>query len=53
MLKDNEGYNVIVVFINYLSKKAVSLPYKKTTIAKDLVKLYTIYCYRYSSTRRA
>ena len=47
MPEDNKGYNTIVVFINYLSKKAVSLPYRKTTTAKDLAELYTIYYYRY------
>ena len=47
MLEDNEGYNIIVVFINRLSKKAVSLPYRKTTIAKDLAELYAVYYYCY------
>ena len=47
MLEDNKGYNIIVVFINYLSKKAVSLPYRKTTTIKDLVELYTVYYYYY------
>ena len=47
MPEDNKGYNVIVVFINYLSKKAISLPYRKTIIIKDLAKLYTVYYYCY------
>ena len=47
ILEDNEGYNIIVVFINRLSKKAVSLPYRKTTTIKDLVELYTVYYYYY------
>ena len=47
MPEDNKGYNAIVVFINYLSKKAISLPYKKTTTAKDLAELYAVYYYRY------
>ena len=47
MPEDNKGYNAIVVFINCLSKKAVSLPYKKTAIIKDLAKLYIIYYYCY------
>ena len=47
MLEDNEGYNIIVVFIDCLSKKAISLPYRKTTTAKDLAELYTIYYYRH------
>ena len=47
MPKDNKGYNIIVVFINRLSKKAVSLPYRKTTTAKDLAELYAVYYYYY------
>ena len=47
MPKDNEGYNAIVVFINRLSKKAVSLPYRKTITIKDLAELYAIYYYYY------
>ena len=45
MPENNKGYNIIVVFINYLSKKAVSLPYKKTITIKDLAEFYTIYYY--------
>ena len=47
MPEDNEGYNAIVVFIDRLSKKAVSLPYRKTTITKDLAELYTVHYYRH------
>ena len=47
MLEDNKGYNVIIVFINYLSKKAVSLLYRKTITIKDLAELYAIYYYYY------
>ena len=47
MPEDNKGYNAIVVFIDRLSKKAVSLPYKKTTTIKDLAELYAVYCYYY------
>ena len=47
MPEDNEGYNIIIVFINCLSKKVISLPYKKTTTAKDLAELYAVYYYRY------
>ena len=47
MLKDNKSYNIIIVFINCLSKKAISLLYRKTTTAKDLVELYAVYYYHY------
>ena len=47
MPEDNKGYNAIIVFIDYLSKKAVSLPYRKTATIKNLVELYTVYYYYY------
>ena len=47
MPEDNKSYNVIIVFINRLSKKAVSLLYRKTITIKDLAELYTVYYYRY------
>ena len=47
MPEDNEGYNAIVVFIDRLSKKAVSLPCRKTATAKDLAELYAVHCYRH------
>ena len=47
ILKDDYSYDVIVVFINRFSKKAVLLPYWKTAIAKDLAELYAVYCYRH------
>jgi hypothetical protein len=47
MPRDDDGYNVIVVFIDRFSKKAVSLPYKKTATAKVLAELYAVYYYRY------
>ncbi len=47
MPKDDEGYNIIVVFINRFSKKAVTILYQKTATIKDLVEIYVIYCYCY------
>ena len=47
MPKDNNSYNTIVVFINYFSKKAVSILYIKIATAIDLVDLYIVYYYRH------
>jgi hypothetical protein len=47
MPRDDDGYNVIAVFIDCFSKKTVSLPYKKTANAKVLTELYAVYYYRY------
>ncbi len=47
MPKDDEGYNIIIVFINRFSKKAVTIPCRKTAIIKDLAEIYVIYYYRY------
>ncbi len=47
MPKDNKGYNIITVFIDRFSKKAVTIPCRKTATIKDLAEIYVIYCYRY------
>jgi hypothetical protein len=47
MPPDDDGYNVIAVFIDRFSKKVISLPYKKTTTVKVLTELYAVYYYRY------
>jgi hypothetical protein len=47
MPKDNKGYNIIVVFINRFSKKAVTILYRKTATTKDLVEIYVVYYYYY------
>ncbi len=47
MPKDDEGYNIIVVFINRFSKKAVIIPCRKTATIKDLAEIYVIYYYYY------
>ncbi len=49
MPKDDEGYNIIVVFIDRFSKKAVIILCRKTTTTKDLAEIYVIYCYCYLS----
>ena len=45
MPEDNEGFNMVVVFIDRLSKKAVNIPCKKTVNAKYLAEIYFVYCF--------
>ncbi len=47
MPKDDEGYNIIIVFIDRFSKKAVIIPCRKTVTIKDLAEIYVIYYYYY------
>ncbi len=47
MPKNNKGYNIIIVFINRFSKKAVTILCRKTAIAKDLAEIYVVYYYFY------
>ncbi len=49
MPKDDKGYNIIVVFIDRFSKKAVTIPCRKTVTIKDFAEIYVIYCYCYLS----
>jgi hypothetical protein len=43
---NKNGYDVILVVINRLSKQAFSLPCFKTTTVKDMAELYIQYIYR-------
>jgi len=45
-LKDKHGYNMAFIVVNQLSKQAVSLPYFKTTTAKDIAYMYIDNIYR-------
>ena len=45
MLKDKAGYDNIFVVIDYLSKQAVSIPYHKTIMAKEIAWLYIMFIY--------
>ncbi|KAI0996652.1 hypothetical protein K3495_g11530 [Podosphaera aphanis] len=47
MPEDDEGYNMVAVFIDRLSKKAVTIPSKKTFNAKDLAEMYYVHCFRH------
>jgi hypothetical protein len=38
--RDKNGYNIILVVVNRLSKQAFSLPYFKTTNVKGIAELY-------------
>jgi len=39
-LKDAYGHNIAFIVIDRLYKQSVSLPYFKTTTAKDIARLY-------------
>ncbi len=45
MPKNDEGYNIITVFINRFSKKIVTILYRKTATVKDLAEIYVVYYY--------
>ena len=44
-LVDKDRFDNIYVFVNRLSKAAVSIPYKKTITTKEIAKLYYVYVY--------
>jgi hypothetical protein len=48
-LKDRNGYNIILVIIDRLNKQPISLSCYKTTIARDLARMFIIYIWRYYS----
>jgi transposase InsO family protein len=45
--KDKHGYDTAYVVVDRLSKQSISIPCYKTTIAKDMARLYVSYVYRY------
>lgn len=47
MPQDKNEFNMVVVFIDRLSKKAVSIPCKKTISSKDMAEIYFIHCFRH------
>jgi transposase InsO family protein len=47
MPPSKEGYNMVFVVINRLSKQAVSFPYYKTVTAEDIVRFYINIIFRY------
>jgi hypothetical protein len=44
--RNKNGYNTILVVVDRLSKQAFSLPYYKTTTAKEIAELYIQHIYR-------
>jgi transposase InsO family protein len=45
--KDRNGYNTILVVVDRLSKKPISLPCYKTTTARDLARMFIAHVWRY------
>ncbi len=45
MPKNDEGYYIIIVFINRFSKKVVIILCRKTAITKDFAEIYVVYYY--------
>jgi transposase InsO family protein len=44
---DKEGYDMVFVVIDRLSKQAISLPYYKIVTSEDMARLYISAIYRY------
>ena len=44
---DKEGKNIVCMFIDWLGKRSISIPYNKTVDIRVLVQLYLIYIYKY------
>ena len=47
MPEDDDGFNMVCVFVDRLSKKAVTIPCKKSVTAKDLAEMYFVHCFRH------
>jgi hypothetical protein len=47
---DKQGYDNVAVFIDRLSKEAVSIPCTKEATAKDLAEMFYIHVYRHHNT---
>jgi hypothetical protein len=45
--RDKHGYDNILVIINYLLKKSISIPCYKTTTAEEIALLFIYYIWRY------
>ena len=45
--KDKYNFNNILIIINRLNKQIITIFYYKTTILKDITKLYLYYIYYY------
>lgn len=40
LLKDKKRYNIVIVIVNYFSKRAVLIPYNKEIGAKEMAYLF-------------
>jgi hypothetical protein len=47
MLKDKDGYDVVYVVVDRMSKQAISTACYKTVIAKEMAGMYISSVYRY------
>ena len=45
--KDKDGYDNVCVFIDRMSKAAISIPCHRTATAKDMAEMYYVHAYRY------
>ncbi len=46
-LESKAGNNIIVLFVNRLEKRLITIPIRNTIIAKQLVLLFLLYIVRY------
>lgn len=46
ILTDKEGFDIILVFVDRLGKRPITIPYKRTCTAKETAHLFLIYIYR-------
>jgi hypothetical protein len=45
LLRDHNGYDTVFVNIDYLGKRVISIPYKKTITIEEVARLYITYIY--------
>ena len=44
---DQDSMNIVCIFIDWLGKYSISVPYNKSVDARVLAQLYLIYIYKY------
>jgi hypothetical protein len=47
MLKDKDGYDIVYVVVDRISKQAISIACYKTVTAKQMARMYISSVYRY------
>jgi hypothetical protein len=45
LLRDRNRYNTVFVNVDYLGKRVISIPYKKTITIEEVARLYIMYIY--------